>query len=136
MGVLYKALYLLIFCAVLCVFTWFLLKIFPRLKKLNWKTLAIWLVIFKIFDIHSTYLCFVKIRDYESEANLIFKLFYKIFGFSPLWALIGSTIISVLLMIWLIKILIKNKVYFIAFCLVFGALLASINNYLGYFLFD
>lgn len=127
-----------IFFAVCFFLSWILFKIFPCLKKLNWKVLAALFVTFKIFDIHSTYLCFGKTHDYEAETNVIFHLFYKNFGFPPLWALIVPSIIIVPLIIFLMKVLMLSKskpFHFIAFGITLGALLACINNYLIYFSF-
>lgn len=109
-----------------------LLKLFPSLKKLNWKVVFGVFFILKLFDTHSTYLCFAKYKIYDRELNVFFSLFYKI-GLGVTWSFIFSSMIAILLGFFLIKILINKKLYFLPLALLVVILIAIINNYLGYF---
>lgn len=126
------SLVLFFFFVALCYFiTRLILKIFPCLKKLNWKIIAGLFIFFKIFDIHSTGLFFAKTKFYEAEANIVFSLFYKILGLEPGLSFVLSTIIVIFIGIFAIKIFVNKRKYFIAFFLVVVIFLAAVNNYLG-----
>jgi len=132
---LWSGLFLAFLGLLSCLITWLIFKIFPGLKKLNWKVLAGLFFFFKIFDTHSTWLCFVKTKDYEGEANFVFSLFYKILGLGPWLSFVLCTIIAILIGILAIKMFVSARHYFIAFCIVVAIFLAVVNNYLGAWLF-
>lgn len=116
-------------------FTWLLLKIFPPLRKLNWKIIAGLFFFLKLLDVHSTYLCFVKTEAYERESNFVFQLFYNVFGLEPLLAHFAASVVIISFGIFLIKIFINNKQSFVVFYCVVIVFLAVVNNYISYFFF-
>jgi len=130
---IYSIAVFLIFVAVVAFFTWLLLKIFPSLKKLNWKIIAGSFFVLKLFDTHSTYLCFAKSGDYSGEANFVFRLFYKGFGLEPMLAFLLASALAIIFGLFLLKILINRKFYFFTYVIVVGVFLAALNNYYTYF---
>ncbi len=136
LDIILRLLAVVIFTAITIGLTWLLLKLFPSLKKLNWKVVFGIFFILKLFDLHSTWLCFMKYRAHEAELNVVFALFYKI-GLGLTWSFILANIISILLGFFLIKITLvkKSRLYFIAFCLLVAVLIAIANNYVGYFFY-
>lgn len=125
-----ELLFLLILVAVSCLTAWPLSRI-RFLKKLNWKIFAGMLVLFRIFDIHSTCLLITKV-GHELEGNLIIRWILKNSGFAPIWALIIYNLIWIPLLIYLIKVIINGRKYFWVFFAIMISFWIVINNYIGY----
>lgn len=136
MSVIERILAVVVLTGITIGFTALILKLFPSLKRLNWKVVFGAYFILKLFDFHSTYLCFAKYKIYDAELNVFFSLFYKM-GFGMMLSFILAGIIAILIGFFIIKILIskKSNLYFIPFFLLVAVLIAVINNYLGYFFF-
>ncbi len=111
-----------------------LIKLFPSLKKPNWKIMAGIYFIIELFDFYSTYLCFAKYKNYDAEFNIIFRAFYKM-GIGGLGALILTGAIIVLIGLVSIRILLSKKLNLYFYALMFPVieLIVAVNNYLLYF---